>query len=160
MSFSCKIKCIRTGGQTGVDRAAMDAARKYHIELCGWCPRGGWAEDYPDPPGLLADYPELKETPSDGTEQRTRWNMRDADAILTVMPEGSGVSRGTEIGVQEGIHLKKPMYTAAGVEDIPEIIAWLETLPDGLELSVGGPRASECRNAYEVTMKIMEGILR
>ena len=37
-----KIKRIRSGGQTGVDRAALDVARKYHIEICGWCPKGGW----------------------------------------------------------------------------------------------------------------------
>ena len=71
-----KIKYIRSGGQTGVDRAALDTARKYGIEICGWCPKGGWAEDYSSPPGLLAEYPELKETPSAGTSQRTRWKRR------------------------------------------------------------------------------------
>lgn len=50
-----KITRIRTGGQSGVDRAAMDFARKWGIPLCGWCPKGGWAEDYPDPPGVLTD---------------------------------------------------------------------------------------------------------
>ncbi len=45
-----KIARIRTGGQSGVDRAAMDFAREQGIPLCGWCPKGGWAEDYPDPP--------------------------------------------------------------------------------------------------------------
>ena len=44
---------IRTGGQTGVDRAAMDTARKYGIPLCGWCPKNGWAEDCPEAPGIL-----------------------------------------------------------------------------------------------------------
>jgi predicted Rossmann-fold nucleotide-binding protein len=83
-----KIYRIRTGGQSGVDRAAMDFAREYGIPLCGWCPKNGWAEDYPDSPGVLLDYPELTETPSDGTEQRTKWNMRDADAILTIIPGG------------------------------------------------------------------------
>lgn len=87
-----KISMIRTGGQTGVDRAAMDAAREFGIPLCGWCPKNGWAEDYPDSPGVLLDYPELTETPSDGTEQRTKWNMRDADAILTIIPGFSSVT--------------------------------------------------------------------
>ena len=68
-----KIYRIRTGGQSGVDRAVMDFAREYGIPLCGWCPKNGWAEDYPDSPGVLLDYPELTETPSDGTEQRTKW---------------------------------------------------------------------------------------
>ena len=44
--MSRKIKRIRTGGQSGVDRAALDVARALNIEICGWCPRGGWAEDY------------------------------------------------------------------------------------------------------------------
>lgn len=84
-----KINRICSGGQSGVDRAALDIGRKNHIKICGWCPKGGWAEALPSPPGLLTEYPELKETPSAGTFQRTRWNMRDADAILTLMPESS-----------------------------------------------------------------------
>lgn len=155
-----KIKRIRSGGQTGVDRAALDIARKYHIEICGWCPRGGWAEDLPSPPGLLADYPELQETPSAGTSQRTRWNMRDTDAILTIMPESSAESKGTEVGLQEGILLQKPMFTARRPEDIPGILAWLDTLPDHLDLCVGGPRASECPEAYQITVEILSDVLQ
>ena len=153
-----KIIRIRTGGQSGVDRAAMDYALEHGIPLCGWCPKGGWAEDYPDPPGLLNRYPDLQETPSAGTEQRTRWNMRDADAILTIMPKGSADSPGTQVGVQEGEHLGKPMYTAAGPEDAPAILQWISSLPDGIELCVGGPRASECPEAYEVAMAVLEAI--
>lgn len=155
-----KIKRIRSGGQTGVDRAALDLARKYQIEICGWCPKGGWAEDLPSPPGLLAEYPELKETPSSETAQRTRWNMRDADAILTIMPESSAESKGTLVGLEEGTLLQKPMFTARGPEDIPGITAWLETLPDGLDLCVGGPRASECPEAYQITTEILSAVLR
>jgi hypothetical protein len=82
----------------------------YGIPLCGWCPKGGWAEDYPSAPGLLRDYPELTETPSEGTRQRTEWNMRDADAILTIIPEGSQPSTGTDVGLVAGETLDKPMY--------------------------------------------------
>ena len=162
---------IRSGGQTGVDRAALDTARKYNIEICGWCPKGGWAEDCPEAPGILAEYPELRATPEgmitgpgcdrglEITAQRTLWNMRDADAILTIVPEGSGASEGTDLGVQKGIRLGKPMFTARGVEDVPEIVAWLRLLAAerdvGIELCVGGPRASECAEAYRVTEEIL-----
>ena len=47
-----KIARIRTGGQSGVDRAALDFAIEHNIPYCGWCPKGGWAEDYPAPSGL------------------------------------------------------------------------------------------------------------
>ncbi|MDO5456514.1 MAG: putative molybdenum carrier protein [Eubacteriales bacterium] len=162
---------IRSGGQSGVDRAALDFARKHNIEICGWCPKGGWAEDYPEAPGILAEYPELRETTEKGTAQRTLWNMRDADAILTIVPEGSGASKGTDLGVREGMRLEKPMFTAHSAEDVPAIIAWLRALAagratgsdtaggaDGIELCVGGPRASECAQAYRVTVEILEKV--
>ena len=156
MSDRTKIIKIRTGGQTGVDRAAMDFAREHKIPFCGWCPKGGWAEDYPDPPGLLLDYPELTETPSADPAQRTKWNMRDSDAILTIIPAGSMHSPGTDVGLEEGRLLGKPMYTAAGPEDVPAILRWINDLPDGIELCIGGPRASECPEAYDITKSILE----
>lgn len=153
-----KISGIRTGGQSGVDRAVMDFAKEYGIPLCGWCPKGGWAEDYPDAPGLLADYPELVETPSEDTAQRTKWNMRDSDAILTIIPKSSSASPGTETGLAEGEALGKPMYTASGLDDVPEIARWINTLPDDTELCVGGPRASECPEAYDITKAILNAL--
>ena len=158
MTFSKKIGSIRTGGQSGADRAAMDFARERGIPLCGWCPKNGWAEDYPDPPGLLADYPELTETSSEGTSQRTKWNMRDCDAILTIIPLSSEQSRGTETGLEEGKRLNKPMYTAHRIDDVPDILRWLNDLPDGIELCIGGPRASECPEAYSLTKAILDRI--
>ena len=155
-----KIARIRTGGQTGVDRAAMDIARELGIPLCGWCPKGGWAEDYLEPPGLLKDYPELEETPLAGTKQRTEWNMRDADAILTIIPENSKESKGTDVGLEAGKRLAKPMITVSGIENVKDIIQWLNQLSDGITLCVGGPRASECESAYNVTKEILSEVLK
>ena len=161
--MACRLKkiCrIRTGGQSGVDRAAMDFAREQSIPLCGWCPKNGWAEDYPNPPGVLTDYPELTETPSEKTEQRTRWNVRDCDAILTIIPKGSSQSPGTTVGLDEGARLAKPMMTAAGPEDVPELMRWIDSLPYGTELCVSGPRASECPEAYEMTKSILDQVAK
>ena len=52
------------------------------------------------------------------------------------------------------------MFTAAGEEDVPAITEWIRQLPDGTELCVGGPRASECPEAYDVTRRILDGIAR
>ena len=41
---------IISGGQTGVDRAALDVAMALGIAYGGWCPQGGWAEDFPRRP--------------------------------------------------------------------------------------------------------------
>jgi hypothetical protein len=85
--------------------------------------------------------------------------MRDADAILTIIPEDSAESKGTEVGLEEGEHLGKPMFTAAGLKDVPEILRWISTLPDGTELCVGGPRASECPDAYETAKAALTAVL-
>src|SRR6516225_12180068 len=87
---------IISGGQTGVDRAALDVAIERGMSWGGWCPRGGWAEDFPDPPGLLSKYPKLRETPLSQPAQRTEWNVRDSDAILIITDSaGLSVSKGT-----------------------------------------------------------------
>ena len=87
-----------SGGQSGVDRAVLDVAIERSIPYAGWCPKGGWAEDFPNPPGLLANYPQLKETPLAGPAQRTEWNVRDADAcMIAVDAAGVDVSAGTAL---------------------------------------------------------------
>ena len=77
-----------SGGQTGVDRAALDTALELGLPYGGWCPPGGWAEDLTEPPGLLARYPRLRATPGSEPAQRTRWNVRDSDATLILVLAG------------------------------------------------------------------------
>lgn len=78
---------ILSGGQTGVDRAALDTAISLDISHAGWCPRGRRAED-----GRIDSCYRLTETSGDEYEQRTEWNVRDADAtlILNTGPLGGG----------------------------------------------------------------------
>ena len=103
---------IVSGGQSGVDRAALDVAVARDIDYAGWCPRGGWAEDFPTPPGLLAHYPKLEETPLADPAQRTEWNVRDANAILIVVGEGgTAVSKGTALAVALAQRYRHPTMT-------------------------------------------------
>jgi hypothetical protein len=89
---------LLSGGQSGVDRAVLDVAIERGIDYGGWCPKDGWAEDSPKPPGLLAKYPKLKETPLPDPAQRTEWNVRDADACMIVIAAGGlAVSKGTAL---------------------------------------------------------------
>ena len=41
------VKKIVSGGQTGVDRAALDVGLDKKIPIGGWCPKGRKAEDGP-----------------------------------------------------------------------------------------------------------------
>ena len=150
-----KIRAIRSGGQSGVDRAALDTAKEMEFEICGWCPKGGWAEDYVDPPGILALYPELQETPSERVEQRTVWNVRDSDATLIISPAKSNHSDGTELTETAAKVFKKPHLKIRGSESADDVVRWLMALGDNLILNVGGPRESECEGAYKKTSEIL-----
>lgn len=91
---------IRSGGQTEVDRAALDAAVLTGRPYEGWCPKGGWAEDFLRPPGLLMKYPHLMETPSESPEQRTDWNVRDSAATVVFVPNSKYCSASTDFTIE------------------------------------------------------------
>jgi hypothetical protein len=147
---------IISGGQTGVDRAALDVAIARGIAYGGWCPQGGWAEDCPKPPGLLARYPQLAATPLADPAQRTEWNVRDADVCLIIV-DGRGVraSQGTALAAELARRYRKPLLIADLSEpDAAEHAAtWLGAQRDAfgaaLRLAIGGPRESEARGIYE-----------
>src|SRR6202451_730508 len=89
---------LLSGGQSGVDRAVLDVAIERGIDYGGWCPKDGGAEDLSTPPGLLAKYPNLRETPLADPAQRTEWNVRDADAcMIAIEASGFAVSYGTAL---------------------------------------------------------------
>ncbi|HZR78048.1 MAG TPA: putative molybdenum carrier protein, partial [Chthoniobacterales bacterium] len=70
---------IISGGQTGVDRAALDAALKHHVKCGGWCPAGRTDEDGEIP----ARYP-LKELKKGGNEERNEQNVLDSDGTIII----------------------------------------------------------------------------
>ena|SRR2546425_12464089 len=65
---------IVAGGQTGVDRAALDWAIAQGVRHGGWCPKGRRAED-----GTIPRRYRLKEARSPAYHVRTRWNVRESD---------------------------------------------------------------------------------
>ncbi len=81
---------IISGGQTGVDRAALDVAIELGIPHGGWCPKGRRAED-----GRIPDRYHLTETPSSGYWPRTVLNVRDCTATLVVVDSRFPSSPGT-----------------------------------------------------------------
>jgi hypothetical protein len=157
---------IITGGQSGVDRAALDAAIDCGIPWGGWCPSGGWAEDLPDPPGLLARYPGLRETPLADPAQRTEWNVRDSDAILIIVDcAGLAVSKGTTGATEWTGRYGKPLLVVdAGQPDAEvQAAAWLrgqrKRFGSGMALGVGGPRESEAPGIYASARRLMTRVL-
>lgn len=157
---------LLSGGQSGVDRAALDAALARGIAYAGWCPRGGWAEDFSQPPGLLARYPKLMETPLADPAQRTEWNVRDAVVCLIIIDtRGLAASRGTALASELATRYGKPLFVAElGAADVAERAAgWLraqrEYFGEDLTLAIGGPRESEAPGIYARALAFIGALL-
>lgn len=158
---------LKTGGQSGVDRAVLDLAIHYGLAYGGWCPRGGWAEDYPQPPGLLADYPHLQETPSPRPEQRTRWNIRDSDGTLILICGSLFEQRspGTQLTQAIARFLNRPCFILdmEQGEAHLKLQQWWREQIEGCQkkefcLNIAGPRESEVTGIYQRAYEFLKGL--
>ena len=129
---------IISGGQTGVDRAALDAAISLGVDHGGWCPAGRLAED-----GPIADVYHLTETASTDYTVRTEQNVIDADATL-ILCRGE-LTGGTALTKQMAQRHGKPcLVVDLGMPpDVADISAWLAE-HNVAALNVAGPRESTC----------------
>jgi hypothetical protein len=159
---------IRTGGQTGVDRAALDFAVRHNRPYAGWCPRDGRAEDHETDRGLLGQFPHLTETPSREPEQRTAWNVRDSHAtIILVRGDELAKSRGTTFTQQstELVFLRPCLVLdLTDANRLSVAREWLGRTAsavgvDELILNVAGPRESEAPGIYEEAGRFLEDLL-
>ena len=144
---------IVSGGQSGVDRAALDTALAHGIPCGGWCPKGRLAED-----GAIAPHYPLRETPTTVYAERTAWNVRDSDGTL-VLAWGEP-SDGTALTVELALRMGKPCLVAdlAGPWRLDKTADWVET--NGIRvLNVAGPRSSKAPTAYEETRNYLNSLL-
>ena len=155
-----RIARIRSGGQTGADRAGLDAAREANVPICGWCPAGGQAEDMPDAPGVRGPYPELVETPSAGYIQRTAWNVRDSHATLIVSPDGIEPDSGTSATLDFARAYGRPAFVVEREEDVERASAWLDGLGREITLNVAGPRGSKMPGVYSFAKLVVSSLLK
>ncbi len=153
---------IRSGGQTGVDRAAHDAAIVTGLAYEGWCPKGGWAEDFPGPPGLLTRYPLLVETPSEAPEQRTEWNVRDSAATVVLVPDANYRSRGTSFTIECARKYGKPCTIVNYLDDgaVGYLMNIFFNAGVNTSLNFAGPRESEHPGTYDRCLAILVAALR
>ncbi len=145
-----KFKMI-SGGQTGVDRAALDVAMKWGIPYSGWCPAGRWAED-----GQIPERYLLKVTPLKDPAQRTVWNVRDSDGVLILC--GKNDSVGTQLAQHTAEELGRPIYHSELGKEIGPIVEWVHTLNSGT-VNVAGPRESERPGMYRQSFHFLERLV-
>lgn len=131
-----KIEKIVSGGQTGVDRAALDVAIFLEIPHGGWCPKGRLAED-----GVIPESYQLRENESAEYPKRTEQNVVDSDATLILFWEK--LSGGTLLTQRLARKHRRPFYLVdLSVDPNPDQVRlWLEEHNIGV-INVAGPRSS------------------
>jgi len=146
------IEKIISGGQTGADQAALDAAIAWKIPYTGWIPKGRKTEA-----GKLADKYRLKETATDNYTERTGKNVCDADGTL-IFSHGA-LKGGSKFTQEMAVKHKRPylhmdLNLVHGFEAAREGHAWI--VQNRIKtLNVAGSRASEDPAIYQAVLKIM-----
>jgi hypothetical protein len=149
------IRKIISGGQTGADQAALDAAIKLDIPHGGWIPKGRLTEN-----GPLPDKYKLTEMPGSGYTLRTEQNVIDSNGTLIIshgqLSEGSEYTRKMAIKHHRPwLHIdlnKTPAFKAA-----TQVCSWIDE--NAIEiLNVAGPRASKDDQIYPAVLKLIESI--
>jgi hypothetical protein len=148
---------IISGGQTGVDQAALDVARELGIPCGGYIPRGRWTEDGP----LSGNYAGMIETESEGPSERTKRNVRETDATLIFTRHGC--EGGTLVTAETARKAGKPRLIIDLAEIERKVAAaaisdWLARTAPG-RLNVAGPRASKDPAIYAETKAILLDVL-
>lgn len=131
------INRVVSGGQTGVDRAALDAALRAGLDCGGWCPRGRRAED-----GAIPQQYPLKEIESTDYRERTRRNVVDSDGTL-ILALGA-LSGGTALTRKLARAEQKPLLVIDLDSPAPadEVRCWIRK-HNIRTLNVAGPRESQ-----------------
>ena len=147
-------KKIVSGGQTGVDRAALDVALELGIPCGGWCPKGRLAED-----GIIDEYYPLRETDSPEYSVRTEMNVKDSDAtlIITQGPVTEGTASTLELTNRyKKTHLVVDLFRA---KDPAIVRKWLDFNQVGT-LNVAGPRETKTPGIYDKAVEFLRRILQ
>gem|GEM_PF-334132 len=167
------LRKVISGGQTGVDRAALAAARAEGLSIGGWCPPGRASEAGPIPPDLP-----LTETPAERSAdapdvprlQRTEWNVSDADATLVLSPAaGSSGSPGsltagpddpgTAWAVRCAERYGRPLLVVSpdAPSGVRKIVRWLAD-QEIATLNVAGPSEGTCPGSGERAFALLSAV--
>lgn len=149
---SHKIKIV-SGGQTGVDRAALDVAIHCSLEHGGWCPKGRRAED-----GIIDDNYHLQETESADYIERTRQNVEDSDGTL-ILNTGK-LEGGTAMTLRFAEQAGKPVLVCDPLDKGEVTVAREWIIENNIYLlNIAGPRASKQKTIYADSYDFLKQLL-
>jgi hypothetical protein len=154
--YSMTLTKIVSGGQTGVDRGALDAALAAGLPCGGWCPANRRAEDGPIP----QRYP-LTPLPGGGYRDRTRQNLIDSDGTA-ILFFGS-LAGGTKLTRDSCMREKKPFVVldAKLITEAAAAAAIIRFVGENQvsTLNVAGPRLSGWPQGYAFALGVVGEVI-
>jgi len=148
-----RLEKILSGGQTGVDRAALDVAMALNIPCSGWCPRGRRAED-----GRIPDRYPLQETARPSYSSRTIQNVIDSDGTLIL---ALGRLTGGTLLTKNTAHSRRKSWLFVDLHGSPDVTVVQNWLGENeiRVLNVAGPRASQAPGIYSLATSFLLRLL-
>ena len=144
---------IISGGQTGVDRAALDAALSLGVNCGGWCPDGRCDEN-----GVIPAYLPVEELPGAGYLERTQRNVHDADGTVIFLrgsPQGGTLATTESCAEQNKPCLVIDANALSPTDGVQELQRFVRA--NNIEtLNVAGPRASQWTEGYNFVFQTLE----
>lgn len=147
------LESIISGGQTGVDRGAIDAALALGFPCGGTCPRGRRAED-----GVIPDHYPFTESTEDHYQARTEANISDSDATL-ILASSLPLEGGTRLTQELAVEKRSPFLIQTLPWSIQEVLDWL-VATDVKRLNVAGPRESGAPGIGRATFEFLSELLK
>jgi len=148
---------IMSGGQTGVDRGALDAALAAGFACGGWCPADRKAEDGPIP----ERYP-MSVLTERGHRLRTLKNVQTSDGTAILFNQS--LSGGTKLARDMCIREKKPFIvldaTQITVERAVKAVVRFIDENEISVLNVAGPRVSGWPEGYGFAIAVVGGVIK
>jgi hypothetical protein len=147
------VEKIISGGQTGVDRAALDIGLELGIDVGGYCPKGRKAEDGCIP----ACYP-LSEIKSSNYTARTELNVKESDGTL-ILNVGK-LSGGTSLTAKYARKYNKPYLVVQLNKELDaghQVREWIAA-NSILILNVAGPREAKRPGVHEQAVEFLKRV--
>lgn len=146
---------IISGGQTGADQAALDAAIALGLPHGGWLPKGRKTEA-----GPLPQHYNLKEMPSNRYRDRTEQNVLVADA--TLICSFGPLTGGSALTEAFAIRHDRPFlhinFACTDQQQAAQLVErWLATFTCRI-LNVAGSRASSEPRIYPAVFALLTTI--
>ena len=158
---------IISGGQTGVDQAALDVAIEFNIPYSGYCPKGRLDETghIPERFKCLKEITGEFKNEQENYNARTKMNIEDSDATLIIVPEiplPEKIKDGTLLTISHAEKTGKPYLIVSLKDELDsaskKITTWLNALKI-CRINIAGPRESSCPGINEASIQFLRAVI-